>query len=83
MNRRGFLASLLGLAAAPVIAKLEPFVGPPLSDQIGWVESAAGEWTVIDYRARALAALRVWFSDTQDRMMYEAITNEEFYLEPT
>lgn len=77
MNRRGFLAALLGAAAAPIVAQIaDKFPGPemPPPDKALWTWSQADGWTVIDLRARARRELGEWFARRVDEAIFAGLT---------
>lgn len=82
MKRRNFLASLLGLAAAPALAKVELLVPPaPVSPawRVGPTAIPSSQHlspTVYDLRAEAQSSLAKWFGEQMDAAMFAALTKD-------
>jgi hypothetical protein len=75
MNRRGFLGSLLGLVAAPVVAKLELAVEVFAPAPEALVEVAPGVlMSAVDFRALAKAQLGKWMAERFDQLMFMHLT---------
>lgn len=64
---------MLGLAASPLLAKIATVV-PGLE--------AARQYTILDLRAAALAALQKWFAEELDRITFETLTKDSEPLFP-
>ena len=77
MKRRRFLFSLLGLAAAPAVARVELLALPaPAAVGVDLAVPGADSTAiaVVDFRAEAKARLAAWFGEQMDKAMFAAVT---------